>query len=344
MELRIVLVGQRHWVRVLRDALIRTGEGRIFVRSVDIEALVPNSLSLFGDNADLLVRVGLRPGARTVRGQAFDLFWSVLCASNKKARVAYFWIGTDVMNAAADENCAKHTHFFRGAMKHLHIAGSQWLADELTAVGVSCRTLCFPGPLLDIPYVVPFPPQFTVLSYVPDNRFRFYGGHLLYDAAIQMPGVRFDILGGTGRWARLALPNMLFHGWVTDMVKYYNNACIVARVVEHDGLGATVQEGLLAGRHVIYTYPVPFCSHVKFGDYRELVAKIEELHHLYRHKKLEVNLPGRRYALAEWDPRTVATKLIACFEEYLESSVQPASALNAASSRGRRIPDGGATY
>jgi hypothetical protein len=77
----------------------------------------------------------------------------------------------------------------------VHLAGAPWLAEELQTIGVPASCVWLPSqlPTGDVP---PLPNVFTVGSYIPDSRFEFYGGPLIYEAARRLPFVRFLIFGG----------------------------------------------------------------------------------------------------------------------------------------------------
>ncbi len=317
--LKALFVGPGYWVDALCSALRQHGAGRITPSGVRVEDLAKSARSFFVDRHDFLIRVGLRPGSRTMRGVAFDTFWAAVCKRDKHAKLGYYWIGTDVLNALNDEKARRHNAFFAKSRNALHIADAPWLSDELASIGIISSALPLPG-MGNAVELSPLPREFNVLSYIPDNRFRFYGGEVICQVARQMASVRFDIVGGQGTWLDTPVANVHFHGWVSDMAEYYRNASVVVRLANHDGLGATVVEGLLAGRHVFYNYAVPHCTLVPVNESHVLAERLAQAHVLHSQGKLHQNLVGRQYALREWSPQTFVQKLLNLFMEHLNRS------------------------
>jgi glycosyltransferase involved in cell wall biosynthesis len=145
------------------------------------------------------------------------------------------------------------------------------------------------------------PRQFTVLTYIPDERWAFYGGAQLIEAAHRLPQVKFVVVAGRGGWLHDTPENVTFLGWRNDMVEVYKNSTVVLRLAEHDALGCTVVEGLGMARHVLYNYPVPFAIKVDFDDTEELVAAIEKLWSAHIAGTLLPNLSGRQWVQSAYD-------------------------------------------
>jgi glycosyltransferase involved in cell wall biosynthesis len=146
---------------------------------------------------------------------------------------------------------------------------------------------------------------------VPADRFEFYGGAAILEVARRLPGVRFDVVGSRGEGAPLGLVNVRWHGWVDDMAARYANATVVVRIPRHDGFGATVIEGLLNARHVIYTHEVPFVRAVSPPLPENLAAALAELEDSHTTGRLRPNLAGRSYALEEFDEAKLVAHLTA---------------------------------
>ncbi|HWR51662.1 MAG TPA: hypothetical protein VN428_11175 [Bryobacteraceae bacterium] len=253
-------------------------------------------------NADVLLRVGFRPGAATLRGRVFDAVWYALRRSNRNASGAMYWIGTDVLNTTREFASRKLGRaFYDSSARDLHIADAPWLVDELAATGVDANFIHLPGSAVCAPKILPLNSTFRVLTYIPDPRHRFYGGKTIFDAAQRLPMIEFDVVGGRGHWAPAPLRNLHFHGWQPDMQRSYANASAVVRLVEHDSIGATVQEGLLLGRHVLYSYPLPHTTYIAFGDLERLVRELWNLFELHRAGRLGPNVGGYAFATAEFD-------------------------------------------
>lgn len=179
-------------------------------------------------------------------------------------------------------------------------------------------TIVFPEDLPGQEPIPPMPALFSVLSYVPDSRYLFYGGDQVFEIARELPQVQFHIVGGKGEWVRRPLPNLAFHGWVSDLKLMFWNASVVLRIVEHDGVGNMVRQALAYGRHVFYTYNIPWGEHVQFGDIEGFKCKI--LEYLERHQsgRLAPNQGGYEYVFREWGERKLCREL----GEYLRLKCQ----------------------
>jgi hypothetical protein len=302
----VLLVGQPFWVGRLAALLSEHAADLVSVATVTSVTDLPNVVG-----GDLAIRVGYRPGAATWRGRCFDAAWCVLNAAATRGRRAYYWIGTDVWNACSDSAAGEHTRWFkREADGAVHWAGSSWLAEELQTIGVPAAELLFPAALPAATVVRALPPEFRVSTYIPDGRSVFYGGSQLLAAARALPFVQFDVFGGTGAWVRDEKPaNVSFLGWMPDVTPTYLKSSVLLRQVQHDALGGSVREALALGRHVIYTYPIPHTSHVRFGDVDGLIQKLDELVSAHRAGTLRPNLEGMAYARQTFDPRVLTRTL-----------------------------------
>jgi hypothetical protein len=304
----VVFIGQSRWSGVLRDQLTASGDAaeRVAFHAVPLErpwsVFRPSSIAAL-ISADVLVRVGFRPGATTPFGRLFDAAWRVLLALRPKARPVMYWIGTDVMNTAeALRNPAALARFKSASSGMTHLAASQGLVDELALLGVESRLAWFPALTLNVPTTPPpYPERFTVLSYVPDARASFYGGPDLVALARALPDVLVRIVGGAGAWVEGEVPpNMTFVGWVEDMGPEYELATVVTRLVEHDALGATAIEGVLYGRGVVYTGELQHAQHVPFGDLAALCAVISVYYARWQSGDMAPDLSAAQWARKEF--------------------------------------------
>jgi hypothetical protein len=222
-----------------------------------------------------------------------------------------YWIGTDVLNTTRDFAAGKlRRAFFESLVEDLHIADAPWLVDELVATGVRATFIHLPGSSACASEVVPLGPTFRVLTYIPEARYRFYGGEAIFQAALRLPFIEFDVVAGQGQWTSAPLANLHFHGWQSNMERFYRDACVVLRLVEHDSIGSTVQEGLLFARHILYSYPLPHTTHIAFGDVEQLVEALRNLFHLHETGRLEPNVSGWAYAAHEFDEARDARALV----------------------------------
>jgi hypothetical protein len=95
----------------------------------------------------------------------------------------------------------------------------------------------------------------------------------------------------------------------------YARATVVVRIPRHDGLGATVVEGLLHARHVIYTHDVPFVRTIRPATADALADALGELEDAHRAGQLPPNVGGRSYAMDEFDEAREANRLATLLRE-----------------------------
>lgn len=211
-----------------------------------------------------------------------------------RKRVLY-WIGSDVTRLKP------HSRFVAGCS---NIAGSSWLAEEVRDHGYVCAERVFPVEL-PVSGVLPLPQSKTlqVLCYVPDAHHDLHGSSEISALVQHFPGVEFTVIGGDGTWWPNSPGNIRFLGWVDDAVGYLAGAHIVLRRTAHDSLSAFVREGLVAGRHVIFTYDVPGVIFVERGDITSLLARMGELKTRFAEQRLvHSNLdPKIRHWLSDTD-------------------------------------------
>jgi hypothetical protein len=299
--MKVALLGQTRWTTLLADLMSRycpdlVESAQAVTTRRSLRLLLP------GNRVDVLMRVGYRPGAPTPRGIAFDLLWAAIRRRNPAARAVMYWIGTDLMNTMADAESGRLRGQFRTAASEMtHLVAAPWFADDLRRVGIDARFVLFPVELPALPAPHPLPARFSVMTYIPAGRFSHYGGEMILNAAEQLPGVEFVVFGGDGTDAPRAPGNVRFAGWTDDLDATYAASTVVLRLVRHDALGATLREGLVHARHVIYTYPVPFTEQVGFGDTPALVGLLAGLMRANENGGLTLNMAGREYALAEFD-------------------------------------------
>ena len=195
-----------------------------------------------------------------------------------RKRVIY-WIGSDVLKLTPN------ARFIEGCV---NIAGSSWLAEEVRAKGYQCEERLFPVEL-PVSDVLPFPdaPRLQVLCYVPDAHHDLHGSSEVRAAAEQFSDVDFVVIGGNGTWWPGHPDNIRFLGWVDDTSRHLAETHVLLRRTSHDSLSAFVREGLIAGRHVIFTYDYPGVTHVERGDTASLLARLEALNSLHAAGELE---------------------------------------------------------
>jgi len=252
--------------------------------------------------SDLVVRVGA-----TFRWDStLDRMLLALPRCPFGAPVVIYWTGTDVLMLQRSFRDGTLPDKARAALAGVqHMAGAEHLTAELAECGVDAETVPFPAmALAPPPTAPPMPERFRVLTYLPAGsgpRFAFYGGPQILEAARALPDVEFAVIGASVMDADVPA-NVELLGRVDDPATEYARSSVVVRMVEHDAIGGTVCEGLMYGRHVIYTYDVPHTVRVAFGDVGALIGAIGALHERHRTGSLELNRAGFDYAAVEFDP------------------------------------------
>lgn len=298
----IVLIGQGRWVKSLAEGLAEADLVTDIAPLDSVRQALSPAMWRRVARAAVVVRIGFRPGARTWRGLAFDMALRLFV--NRRARTCCYWIGTDVMHFAEDMRSGTHGWAWRSPAFAVdrHIAGSEPLRRELAEAGIGASVAPFPWRTVNAPTSLPeFPKTFTAVTYVPDARGEFYGGALILDAARRMPGVRFEVMGGTGSWAVDAPSNVVFLGWVSEPAEVYARSSCVLRLTEHDSIGGTAVEGLLFGRPVIYTQELDYAERVHATS-EAVVDALERLLEQHERGALQLGERAARWAREEFDP------------------------------------------
>lgn len=292
------------WVRHLSQ-VINTSKGHSLTSDY-CEYPAINPLMLFSKvlRANVVMRVGVRPGSVGKRLFLLDSLWWLFTKIFWHKKFIYYWIGTDVLEATRDCKQGYSSFFSYAYTQSIHFSNAPWLKEELSKVGIESDLVLFPVGKVPPPPSenIEWPEAFTVVSYVPDGRHIFYGGEALVVAARKMPHIKFLIVGGIGTWLREKPANLTFLGFVKNMDEVINRAHVVIRHVEHDAIGGTVREGLFYARHVVYSYTIPYTLYAAWGDTDALCSAIASLYSDFTNGNLTPNVRGRDYALTEWNP------------------------------------------
>jgi hypothetical protein len=202
-------------------------------------------------------------------------------------KIVVHWLGSDVSDAIRLGLLSS----MRGDSTLAHWADAPWLVDELRESGLNADLM--PLFAIEDDLVLPFPSgRLTVLSYLPDQRFRFYGGDLLLSVASRFPDVHFLVVGGSGEGVNHP-PNFEFLGWLKDLRPIYARVHALLRVTEHDGFSFMVGEALSHSRHVIWNHSCPYV--LSASSQSEIEACLRRLEALNESGSLVPNNDGRRY-------------------------------------------------
>jgi glycosyltransferase involved in cell wall biosynthesis len=202
---------------------------------------------------------------------------------NNKTLLIIHWIGTDVMSLTSPRSVleilnrliikfAEKTKF--GQI--INLAGSSWLKTELKSQGINAYY--FPLTTLDIkrlrrPNIIQ--KDIDILTYLPKNRFSFYGGSHVLKLAKELPQFTFAVVMPDITDTK-NLPNSLFNlkfypkMSFDEMQHMYLRSKCFLRLTEHDGLSLSVLEALYYKLQVIWNYTFPFVINIKRDNFNEL--------------------------------------------------------------------------
>ena len=192
-----------------------------------------------------------------------------------KKKMIMQWQGTDVLLAVERfENGTIQKKYIENST---HFTDAPWLKDELKDIVSSVRILNFKH--LEFQQNSQPYKEISVLSYMGQGRENFYGFQQFKSAAEKFPTIHFNIIGSNGKGLE-SLPNITFHGWVSEVEvkKRMIETPIFVRLVDHDGNSISVLEALGNGCEVIWSYPNEKCFLAKTGD--ELAQSISEISEL----------------------------------------------------------------
>jgi len=212
------------------------------------------------------------------------------------------WVGSDVMRLHEDR---VRRQIDLGFVHNFAVA--PWLGEELREAGVRADVVPL-SPIGDEPEL-PLPAApFTVLSYLPDHKFEFYGGPAVYAAAEALPDVRFLVVGGDGVH-HVAPSNVTTLGTIGDMSSIYARTHVLLRFPQHDGLSYMVLEALNSGRHVVWNHPIATGRLALTPD--DVVLRVRELRDDFAAGALMVNDGGRQHVRETYGRETVRRRIIA---------------------------------
>ncbi|MGH2465037.1 MAG: glycosyltransferase [Candidatus Limnocylindrales bacterium] len=317
--IRTIVLGQPYWGIRISQALHAPEAG--LTSAFVGQRGWPGLLLARSTGPTVLLRAGFRVGGTTPRARAFDAYWSLLRRRFPKAAGAHYWLGTDVLNTTEEAVAGTlRRSLVAGSHTDLHLADAPWLVAELAAIGlgIEAQTVHVPQPYPVPAPVEHLPSSFSVLTYLPADRFEFYGGPAVLAAARRLPGVTFLVVGKALEDRASVPANVRFLGWVADMAASYRETSVVLRVPRHDGFGATVIEGLLNARHVIYTHDVPGCRSVWPVTDDSLVAEIGDCFKRHNEGQLATNAEGRAYAIREFSEAALVDRLRSVVREFAD--------------------------
>jgi len=220
-------------------------------------------------------------------------------------RIILFWCGSDTLAAQKEFN---RDQLDPWVARQIHWAGAPWLAEEIQALGISCEYV----PITWAKAVrdpAPLPKQFSVLTYLPKPQLgRLYGLDRMLRVAWELPHIPFTLVGLLSGRVSGAPPNLRILPRDPDMDRHFRDATVYWRPVSHDGLSFMALEALSYGRHVLWSYPFPYCITTRNVD--EDIAEIQRLHALHQSGSLSMNQAGRELIFQSFTPERVKGRFL----------------------------------
>ena len=212
------------------------------------------------------------------------------------------WLGSDTLRLH-DPDVQRQC----GASIVTNWADAPWLVDELKAEGISCDVMGLSPIAATAELPLPVAPL-TVLWFLPEDRFEFYGGQMALSLARATPEVRF-LFVGCERRGRPAPPNVEYLGFLNDIDLAYARAHVLVRMPDHDGLSQMVLEALNHGRYVIWNYPFEASLNASTED--EVEAHLNGLRQRLTTGALGQNAAGRDFVRREYLGNVIADRICA---------------------------------
>jgi len=212
------------------------------------------------------------------------------------------WLGSDTLrlhDADVRRQCASSIV--------TNWADAPWLVDELKAEGISGEVMGLSPIAATAELPMPAAPL-TVLWFLPEDRFEFYGGQMALSLARAMPDARF-LFVGCERRGRPAPANVEYLGFLDDIDLAYARAHVLVRMPDHDGLSQMVLEALNHGRYVVWNYPFEASMTASMED--EVAAHLNGLKQRLATGALPHNDAGRDYVRREYLGDVVADRICA---------------------------------
>ena len=213
--------------------------------------------------------------------------------------VIYHWIGTDVYRFINDQFLKRFVKkILIKSSQAMHLSVSETLQRELANIGIGCGFLPLSTPTIP-GKVSPLSKKFSVLIYIPQDRWDFYHGDLIMKIVYARPEIDFYLVGSGP--AREMPQNLCALGSIKDMEPLYAKTNALLRMTIHDGLPKMLLEALSYGRHVLWSQPFPHCHHVTNRD--DCLRVLDMLK-----QKPALNLSGRKFFESDFHPKIIAEK------------------------------------
>jgi hypothetical protein len=230
-------------------------------------------------------------------------------ARRRNVPVIVIWAGTDVIASQSDPHLLEVIKNYQ----FINLAVAPWLIEELRELGIVASYVPVAA-IEPAERIAPFPPSFSVLTYLPEPRRAFYGERVVYEIASEFPEIPFTVVG-KGEPNRAAPANVQFLGYVRDMPAHIDAATVLLRLPKHDGKSNLVLEALARARHVIWNYDFPGVHHAANSAQASSVLRM--LLDAHRAGMLEPNLCGYRHVAQHYGRAKLASEFEAVLDRAL---------------------------
>ena len=177
---------------------------------------------------------------------------------NLMKKIIVHFVGSDILRLKKVKYFDRLNWILALKSAHRIFVGAPWHVDELKNYLKTESLILFFNNYESESEPIPFPYQFTVLSYLPPGKPDFYGEKLIKVLIEKYPEIKFIILG-INKFSYFPNVETKQIDYDTDMMEIYKQTSLLIRLTKHDGFSSMVLEALSLGRNVIWTYKIPHC-------------------------------------------------------------------------------------
>jgi len=157
----------------------------------------------------------------------------------------------------------------------------------------------------------PFPAEFSVLCYIPENRAEFYGIGMLKEIAALTPEVKYRV-AGMARYPGPLPGNISLQGWIDNMEEAVNESVVTMRFPQNDGLSFFVLESLAAGRYTAYNQPLEYADFCRSSE--DFVRWVLNKKEAFDRGALPLNTAAAQAVARDFDRKNVLQRLIDIYQ------------------------------
>ena len=218
-----------------------------------------------------------------------------------KKKIIVHFVGSDILRLKKVKYFDRLNWILALKSAHRIFVGAPWHVDELKNYLKTESLILFFNNYEREREPIPFPYQFTVLSYLPPGKPDFYGEKLIKGLIEKYPEIKFIILG-INKFSYFTNVETKQIDYDTDMMEIYKQTSLLIRLTKHDGFSSMVLEALSLGRNVIWTYKIPHCF--------QMEAEREKLLNLFnKARKGEYNASGAHWVRNNFNYSNFINKL-----------------------------------